>query len=109
VEAILRRVVRKLVAGALGKKRKVLLEEIQDSFTSAGWHLDGSFAEYLVIGYTDRVSILAGKEAWEADDPVFELIDHERDLTYTVPEIPTPPQAQKMLLEHGQPPGEGEV
>ena len=108
MEAILRRV-RKLVAGALGKKRTVLLEEIQDSFTSAGWQLDGSFAEYLVIGYTDRVSILAGKEAWEADDPVFELVDHERDLTYTVPEIPTPPQAQKMLLEHGQPPGEGEV
>ena len=86
----------------------MLLEEIQDSFTSAGWHLDGSFAEYLVIGYTDRVSILAGKEAREADDPVFELIDHERDLTYTVPEIPTPPHAQQMLLEHGQPPGEGE-
>ena len=109
MEAILRRVVGKLVAGALGKKRTVLLEEIENSFTSAGWHLDGSFAEYLVIGYTDRVSILAGKEAREADDPVFELIDHERDLTYTVPEIPTPPQAQQMLLEHGQPPGEGEV
>jgi hypothetical protein len=92
----------------LGKKRTVLLEEIQDSFTSAGWHLDGSFADYLVIGYTDRVSILAGKEAWEADDPVFELVDHERDLTYTVPEIPTPRQAQKLLLEHGHPPGEGE-
>ena len=109
MEAILRRVVRKLVAGALGKKRKVLLEEIQDSFTSAGWHLDGSFADYLVIGYTDRVSITAGKEAWEADDPVFELIDHERDLTHEVQEIPTPQQARKMLLEHGLPTGEGET
>ena len=84
-------------------------EEIENSMTSAGWHLDGSFAEYLVIGYIDRVSILAGKEAWEADDPVFELIDHERDLTYGVQEIPTPPQAQQMLQEHGHPPGEGEV
>ena len=107
MEAILRRV-GKLVAEALGKKRTVLLEEVQDSFTSAGWHLDGSFADYLVIGYTDAVSILAGKEAWETDDPVFELIDYERDLTYAVQEIPTPPQAQKLLLEHGQPPGEGE-
>ena len=92
----------------------MLLEQIQDSFTSAGWHLDGSFSEYLVIGYTADgvVSILAGKEAWatdDSDDPVFELIDHERDLTYTVPEIPTPRQAQQMLLEHGHPPGEGEA
>ena len=86
------------------------IEEIENSFTSAGWNLDGSFSEYLVTGYDgDEISILAGKEAWESDDPVFELIDHERDLTYTVPEIPTPPQAQQMLLEHGQPPGEGEV
>jgi hypothetical protein len=87
-------------------------EEIENSFTSAGWYLDGSFLDYLVIGYTDGVSILAGKEAWDPDDPVdpvFELVDHERDLTYTVPEIPTPPQAQKMLQEHGHPPGEGEV
>ncbi len=84
-------------------------EEIENCFFRAGWYLDGSFLDYLVIGYTDGVSILAGKEAWETDDPVFELIDHERDLTYTVPEIPTPRQAQKMLQEHGHPPGEGEA
>ena len=102
--------VRKLLAKDLGKKRIVSPEEIENSFTSAGWHLDGSFVDYLVIGYTDDgVSILAPKEAWETDDPVFELVDHERDLTYGVQEIPTPRQAQKLLLEHGQPPGEGEV
>jgi hypothetical protein len=101
--------VRKLSAEDLGKKRTVSPEEIENSFTSAGWQLDGSFLDYLVIGYTDGLSILAGKEAWETDDPVFELVDHERDLTYTVQEIPTPPQAKKMLLEHDQPPGEGEV
>jgi hypothetical protein len=87
-------------------------EEIENSMTSAGWYLDGSFLDYLVIGYTDGISILAGKEAWKTDDPVdpvFELVDHERDLTYGVQEIPTPPQAQKMLQEHGHPPGEGEV
>jgi hypothetical protein len=74
--------------------------------------VDGGFADYLVIGHTDGVSILAGKEAWEtndSDDPVFELVDHKRDLTYAVQEIPTPLQAQEMLQEHGQPLGEGEV
>ena len=36
------------------------LEEIERGFTSAGWRLDGSFSEYMVIGYTDDgVSILA--------------------------------------------------
>ena len=103
--------VRKLLVENLGEKRTVSPEEIESSFTSAGWHLDGSFSDYLVIGYTDRISILAGKEAWETDDsdnPLFELIDHERDLTYNVQEIPTPRQAQQMLQEHGQPPGEGE-
>jgi len=97
----------------LGKKRTVSPEEIERSFTSAGWHLDGSFEDYLVIGYTDDgLSILAGKEAWDtddADDPVFELLDHEKDLTYRVQGIPTPQQAQKLLKEHGRPLlGEGE-
>ncbi len=87
----------------------MLIEEIEYCFTSAGWHLDGSFSEYLVIGYDgDGLSILAGKEAWETDDPVFELIDHEGELTYAVQEVPTPRHAQQMLREHGQPPGEGE-
>jgi hypothetical protein len=79
-------------------------EEIERSFASAGWHLDGGFSDHLVIGYTDDgPSILARKEAWEADDPVFELIDHERDVTCGVQEIPTPQQAQQLLQEHGEP------
>jgi len=80
-------------------------QEIENRFARAGWHLDGGFADHLVIGYSDEVglSILARKEAWETDDPFFELIDHERDVTYAVQEIPTPQQAQQMLQEHGQP------
>jgi len=63
----------------------------------------------MVVGYTDDgVSILASKEAWGTDNPLFELIDHERDLTYSVQEIPTPRQAQKLLQEHGLPCEEGE-
>ncbi len=88
-------------------------EEIKNRFASAGWQLDGGFEDYLVIGCSDEdgLSILARKEAWETDhddddDPVFELIDHERDLTYGVWEIPTPEQAREMLRENGQPPAE---
>ena len=93
------------MAGFSGKRRKVHRKDIENRFASAGWHLDGGFADHLVIGYSDEdgLSILARKEAWEADedglsildyeeawdtddddDPVFELIDHERDLTYRV-------------------------
>jgi hypothetical protein len=89
----------------------VSLEEIEDSFTNAGWLLDGSFSEYLVIGYTEDglLSILAGKEAYEnGNGPVFELVDHENDLTYEVQEIPTPEQARKTLQEHGLPSEERE-
>jgi hypothetical protein len=109
VEAILR-LVGKLFVGALEMKRTVSPEEIENSFTSAGWHLDGGFSDYLVIGYTDDgLSIVAGKEAWETDDhPVFEIIDHERDLTCEVREIPTPQEARETLLEHGLPSGERE-
>ncbi len=100
-------------------------EEIENRFASAGWHLDGGFEGYLVVGYNeDGLSILARKEAWETDedgvsilnyeeearelddDPVFELVDHERDLTYGVWEIPTPDEAREMLREHGHPPAE---
>lgn len=85
------------------------LEEIEDHFASAGWHLDGGFEDYLVIGYSDEgLSILARKEAWETDDDlVFELIDHERDLTYGAWEVPTPEEAREILRERGQPPEEG--
>ena len=96
-------------------------EELENRFASAGWHLDGGFTDYLVIGYSDDgLSILARTEVWETDedglsiqdyeearetdeDPIFELIDHERDLTYAVWEIPTPEEARAMFKENGQP------
>ncbi len=47
-------------------------EEIEQAFADAGWHLDGSFADHLVVGYdNDRLSILAHGWAWETDDPFF--------------------------------------
>jgi len=53
------------------------------------------------------LSILAHEQAWLTDEPiVFELIDHERDVTYGVREIPPPQQAARLLIENGQPPEE---
>ena len=79
-------------------------EQIEQSFTNVGWDLDGSFADHLVIGYSGNgISILAHKEAWGTEDPVFELLDHERMLTYWVRVVPSPRLALQLLEEHGQP------
>jgi hypothetical protein len=77
--------------------------EIERSFTSAGWALDVSFADDLIIGYDGGyLSILAHRESWDSEDPAFEIIDHERNITYWVQEILTPQQATELLQEHGQ-------
>ena len=82
-------------------------EEIEQHFANAGWDLDGSFAEHLIIGYSaENISLLAHKEAWQTDDPLFEIIDHKRLLSYWVREVPTPDQAAKLLEEFGHPPDE---
>ena len=63
-------------------------KEIEQSFISAGWELDGSFADDLIIGYDgDHLSILADLEVWESENPAFEIIDHERNITYWVQEM----------------------
>ena len=82
-------------------------EEIEQNFASAGWDLDGSFKDHLVIGYSsDGISLLAHKEWWGKDDPLFEILDHEEMITYWVREVPTPEQAQELLGEHGHQPQE---
>jgi hypothetical protein len=66
-------------------------EETEQAFAKAGWHIDGGFSDYLVIGYDGNgLSILAYKEALGTDEPIFELIDHERNVTYEVQEILPP-------------------
>ena len=83
-------------------------EEIEQGFASAGWEIDDGFSGHLVIGYSgDNLSILFYRKMWRADDePVFELLDHLRNVTYWVREIPTPRQAGELLEEHGRPPEE---
>jgi hypothetical protein len=56
--------------------------EIESCFYKAGWHIDVDFADYLVIGCdNNRLSILAYVEALQTDEPIFELIEHERKVT----------------------------
>src|SRR5215213_4324332 len=88
-----------------GEKRyKVYRDEIKQSFANAGCELDGSFPEHLIIGFSgNEVSILAHKETWGSEDPVFEILDHERMFTYWVREIPTPQRARELLMEYGRP------
>jgi hypothetical protein len=86
------------------KRQNVHKEEIEQNFVNAGWDLDGSFDDHLVIGHSgEGFSILAHVETWGTEDPVFELLDHERMITYWVSgEIPSPQQAQALLEEHGE-------
>ena len=87
------------------------IKEIVQSFTIGGWELDNSFSGYLVIGFSgDNLSIVAhqGNEAGETDEIVFELLDHEKNVSYWVKEVPTPQQAQMLLEEHGELPDKWE-
>jgi hypothetical protein len=85
---------------------RVTQQEIEQAFIDAGWELDGSFSDYLLVGEDDNLSILVPQWVWEIDDPVYELCDGERETTYWVQKIPTPQQAAMLLEEHGGPPEE---
>jgi hypothetical protein len=83
-------------------------KELEVSIASAGWEIDDGYSGHPVIGNDsgNNVSIGAYLDGWDSDDPLFEPLDHERDVTYCVWEIPTPQQAAQMLQEHGRPPEE---
>jgi hypothetical protein len=90
-------------------------KEIAQRFTGAGWDRDDSFLGYLVIGFSgENLSIVAhdqGEAApavGETDEIVFEFLDHEKNVSYWVKEVPTPQQAQMLLEEHGELPEKGE-
>ena len=84
----------------------MIREEIEQTFVTADWQIDGSFDQHLLVGHDDaHLSILAHGWVWGTDDPIFELCDHEgeEDITYWVREIPTPERAAELLREHGGP------
>jgi hypothetical protein len=85
------------------------MEEMAQKLRSAGWNIDESFSGYLVIGYSSyHLSILPyEREVGQNDNnPRFEILDHMRNITYWVQEIPTPQQASQLLRQHGKPPEE---
>ena len=82
-------------------------EEIEQAMEDAGWNVEGGFAAHLIVGHDEgHMSILAPRWVWELDEPVFELYDEQKDVTYWVPQIPTLQQATELLEEHGGPPEE---
>ena len=69
-------------------------DEIKHRFVEAGLDLDDSFEDHLLIGHGGyRLSLLAHREYWGTDQPIFEILDHEEMSTYWVEEVPTPQQA----------------
>jgi hypothetical protein len=86
-------------------------EELEQRFLDAGWELDASFEDYLLIGHDGyRISLLAHKEWWDPDNPIFEILDHAQLTTYWVhDEVPTPQRAAQLLQEHGWPPQERDL
>ena len=83
----------------------VTWEDITQSFTDAGWEVE-SFSEHLLIGRHGELAVLAYEPLTETEDPVYELYDAERDITYQVREVPTPKEAAMLLAEYGEPPEE---
>ncbi len=79
-------------------------KEIEQRFASAGWQIDNGFEGYLVLGDSGNISILAHRGAWGTNDSLFELLDHQRNITYWVEEVPTPQQAQELLEQRGDVP-----
>lgn len=73
---------------------------------NAGWELDGTFSEHLVIGNAGDLCVIVPAWVWGSCGPVFELHDVEKNLSYWVMEIPTPQKAAELLREHGGPPEE---
>jgi hypothetical protein len=85
------------------------MEDMEQRLRSAGWNIDESFSGYLVIGYSGyHLSILPYERevGQNGNDPRFEILDHLRNVTYWVWEIPTPQQASQLLREHGKLPEE---
>ena len=76
-------------------------EEIKRGFLGAGWEVVARSWPHLLVGNDGELSILAYRSLAETDDPVFELLDRRRNVTYWVRVIPTPRVAKVLLEEHG--------
>jgi len=81
-------------------------QDIVQGLADAGWRIDGGYLQGSVIGYDGGLSILVDLRSWDGNDPVYELYDVGRHLSYWVKEIPTPQRPAMLVEEHGEPPEE---
>lgn len=78
-------------------------EEVREAFEKAGWRISDRTNYHLLVGEAENpsLSLLAHEEAIGAANPVFEIVDRERNATLRVRSIPTPTQAVALLEEQG--------
>ena len=76
-------------------------EEVERGFVEVGWEAPGGSSRYPIVGNFGDLSIIAHESYAESDDPVFELVDRRRVLSYWVRVIPTPRQAAVLIEQHG--------
>ncbi len=86
----------------------MIREEVERAFADAGWKVGGGFFEsgMSVVGLRSGLMIIAYETELRSENPLFELVDFERCLTYWVREVPTPDTAAKLLQEQGGLPAE---
>ena len=67
----------------------------------------GIFPEPLAIGDDGGdLNVSVRSWTWGSDGPVYELHDAEKNVSYWVLEMPSPPKAAELLREHGGPAAE---
>jgi hypothetical protein len=76
---------------------KRLYQEVE----SAGWEPNGTFSDHLVIGNKGDLCLIIPSWIAQSNDPVYELHDVERNVSYWVREIPSPEKAAEILQQHG--------
>lgn len=81
-------------------------EKLHKEVASAGWEPNGTFSEHLVIGNRGDLCLIIPSWVEVSNDPVYELHDVARNVSYWVREIPSPAKAAEILQEHGGPPEE---
>ena len=87
------------------QNKNITREEIQRGFEIAGWEVPG-LSRYPIVGNAGDLSITAHEQYAEPDNPVFELVDRRRILSYWVRVIPSPRVAAVLIDKHSGPPEE---
>jgi hypothetical protein len=81
-------------------------ERLYQEVASAGWEPNGTFSDHLVIGNKGDLCLIIPSWVEGSNDPMYEIHDVRRNLSYWVREIPSPVEAVELLQKHGGPPEE---